>query len=172
MQHLHLRRHSRTVQCLAFSPDGQRLASGSRDQTTIIWNAESGQMEDQFEDHDGEITSLAFSPDGKSLVTPVESAENCLKSWEVLNRCVRKTFKGHTGTITSVCFTADGRRLLSASRDRSIKIWEPGGEELLSLVGHDDGINTLAVDPRGQWIVSGDRSGAILLWDARPVEFP
>jgi WD40 repeat protein len=167
---LDLRRHSRSVPCLAFSPDGRRLASGSRDQTVIIWDPDTGQIEDQLEDHDGEITAVAFSPDGKSLAAAVECAQNLVKVWDVATRRVQQTFKGHMGAVNSIVFTQEGRRLLSSSRDRSIKIWAPGGEELLSLSGHENGIDALVVDPRGHWLVSGDRSGAILLWDARPEE--
>ena len=54
---------------MAFSPDGKRLASASRDQTVKVWDAVTGQEILTLKGHTSGVTSVAFSPDGKRLAS-------------------------------------------------------------------------------------------------------
>ena len=54
---------------MAFSPDGKRIVSGSRDNTVKVWDADSGKELLTLKGHTGGVTSVAFSPDGKRLVS-------------------------------------------------------------------------------------------------------
>jgi len=64
-----LRKHQDTINALAFSPDGQTLASGGDDRTAILWDIPSGKIKRTLKGHDVTVTSLAFSPDGQTLAT-------------------------------------------------------------------------------------------------------
>jgi WD40 repeat protein len=57
--------HSNYVNCIAYSPDGKILASGSSDQTVKLWDAKTGQLMANCTGHSGAVISLAFSPNGK-----------------------------------------------------------------------------------------------------------
>src|SRR5206468_5092649 len=59
--------HQSFVIALAFSPDGQTLASGSQDRTARLWNLANRREVFEFANHSGAFTSLAFSPDGRTL---------------------------------------------------------------------------------------------------------
>ncbi len=59
----------RSVLCVAFSPDGRRLATSSEDQTVRLWDADSGQEVLTLRGHTDIVTSVAFSPDGNRLVS-------------------------------------------------------------------------------------------------------
>jgi WD40 repeat protein len=54
---------------LAFTPDGTRLASASRDMTVKLWDTASGQEVLTLRDFASEVSGVAFSPDGRRLVT-------------------------------------------------------------------------------------------------------
>jgi WD40 repeat protein len=77
---LTLKGHSKDVTSLAFSPDGQRLASASQDQTVKVWDVQSGQEVLTLRGHASSVESVAFSPDGRRLTSV--SKDGTVKIWE------------------------------------------------------------------------------------------
>jgi hypothetical protein len=75
-----LRGHLRRVSAVAFSPDGQRIATSSLDETAKVWEAASGKELLAFTGHSSTIYSVAFSPDSQRIVTG--SADNTAKLWQ------------------------------------------------------------------------------------------
>ena len=69
-----------TVTSVAFSPDGQRIASASQDGTTQVWDASTGQETLTLKGHTDNVSSVAFSPDGKRIVSC--SFDNTIKIWD------------------------------------------------------------------------------------------
>ena len=59
----------RSVLCVAFSPDGRRLATSSEDQTVRLWDVETGQEVLTLHGHTDIVPTVAFSPDGNRLAT-------------------------------------------------------------------------------------------------------
>ncbi|MBD1831637.1 serine/threonine protein kinase [Cyanobacteria bacterium FACHB-472] len=70
--------HKNYVNSVAFSPDGQTLASGSRDNTIKLWNPQTGELKSTISNLNGDVNSVAFSPDGKTLVS---NEEGKIKVW-------------------------------------------------------------------------------------------
>jgi WD40 repeat protein len=68
-----LKGHADFVYCVAFSPDGKMLASGSRDGTVILWDVPKGEATRTLQAHQAanssHVMSVAFAPDGKTLAT-------------------------------------------------------------------------------------------------------
>ena len=74
-----LKGHKDEVTCLAFSPDGRFLASGSEDQDVILWSLSDGSRLAALEDHPGHVTSLAITPDSRTIV--VGSKDGSVTLW-------------------------------------------------------------------------------------------
>ena len=175
-ERLTLKGHSGGVTCVAFSPDGNRIVSGSSDKTLKIWDAKNGGELLTFKGHEHQVTSVAFSPDGRSIVSGGGDshfllslgirgrAGGSLKVWDAENGQERLALKGHEHEVTSVGFSPDGKRIVSGSGrhialgvvEGSIKVWDvESGVELLSLKQIASGIRSVSFSPDGKEIVAG-----------------
>jgi WD40 repeat protein len=114
--------HRTAVLSVAFSPDGTRLASASRDKTVKVWNLADGREIMTLRDHTNQVQSVAFSPDGRRLASG--SSDHTVKIWDAATGHEVLTLKGHTALVPCVIFSPDGKRLASASVDATIKIWD------------------------------------------------
>ena len=110
---LTLEGHAGWVMSVAFSPDGQRLASGSGDQTVKIWDSATGKELFSLKGHAGQVRSVAFSPDGQRLASASE--DQTVKIWDSATGKELFALKGHAGWVWSVAFSPDGQRLASGS---------------------------------------------------------
>jgi len=160
-----LRGHLAPVTSVAFSPDGQRIVTGSFDQTAKIWDVASGRDLLTLKGHSAEIRSVAFSPDGQRIVTG--SYDHTAKAWDAASGRELRTFKGHGAQIYSVAFSPDSQRIVTGSADTTAKLWEAAsGRELLTLSGHSALIWSVAFSPDGQRIVTGSYDQTAKVWDA------
>ena len=75
-----LKGHTSTVDSVAFSPDGQRIVSGSYDKTLKIWDANNGKELQTLTGHTKWVSSVAFSPDGQRIVSGSEDKK--VKIWD------------------------------------------------------------------------------------------
>jgi WD40 repeat protein len=113
--------HSGWVQSVAFSPDGQLLASSSNDKTIRVWDTVTGSLQQLFEGHSGPVWSVAFSPDGQLLASG--SDDKTVRLWGTIMGALQQTLKGHSGSVQSVAFSPDGCLLASGSDDKTARIW-------------------------------------------------
>lgn len=106
---------------LVFSPDGKRIASGSKDGTIALWSP--GQKEDlgSIAAEQGIVNGIAFSPDGKLLASA--GSDWSVKLWDAATAKPIGKLKGHGNFVKSVAFSPDGKLLVSASTDGTIRFW-------------------------------------------------
>jgi WD40 repeat protein len=110
----------KSVHSVAFSPDGQILASGGDKQPIQLWRLSNGELRSSLEGHSGSVHSVAFSPDGQTLASG--SADRTIRIWDLVTGEPSHTLE-HSDTVYSVAFSPDGQTLISGSKDRTIKIW-------------------------------------------------
>ncbi|KAL8313011.1 hypothetical protein RB593_007301 [Gaeumannomyces tritici] len=157
--------HGGSVSSVAFSPDGQRLASGSDDNTVKLWDAATGACLQTLEGHSSWVRSVAFSPDGQRLASG--SNDNTVKLWDAATGACLQTLEGHSSSVSSVAFSPDGQRLVSGSYDNTVKLWDAAtGVCLQTLEGHIYWVISIAFSPDGQRLASGSGDNTVKLWDA------
>jgi WD40 repeat protein len=162
----HLQGHGHSVNSLAFSPNGSRLASGSADKTIKLWDVREGRLLSTLQEHGHYVYSVAFSPDGSRLASG--SGDKTIKLWDVREGRLLSTLQGHGNLVSSVAFSPDGSRLASGSNDNTIKLWDVREGRLLStLQGHGNFVISVAFSPDGSRLASGSDDQTIKLWDVR-----
>ncbi|KAL8366620.1 hypothetical protein RB595_010469 [Gaeumannomyces hyphopodioides] len=140
--------HSHSVNSVAFSPDGQTLASASYDETVKLWDAATGACLQTFEGHSDYIRSIAFSPDGQTLASA--SDDKTVKLWNAATGACLQTFEGHSHWVNSIAFSPDGQTLASAFNDKTVKLWDAATGACMTTL---DGLaSTLSFDDTGSYL--------------------
>lgn len=193
------------VQCVAYSPNGKAIASGSYDGTVRIWDATTGKSTREITVPgdgitDANVTALAFSPDGQTLAT---ASLGSVFLWDVAAGRRFLKLDGHALQVSSTSFSPDGKRLVSAGADGVAVVWDvetgramfnvqgqrmwcakfsPDSKQL--LVAADDGarlhdaktgelvaslpseeVVSAVFSPDGKSIVIASRNGSSSLWE-------
>ncbi len=161
---LHIfRGHSAWIQTVAWSPDGEMLASGSNDKTVRLWNVESDQAIRTLTGHSGRVGSVAWSPDGEMLASG--SNDKTVRLWNVESGQLIKTLTGHSGKVGSVVWSPDGEMLASGSNDKTVRLWNAQtGQHIRTLEGHTGEVSSLSFSFDGRLLVSNSNDGTVRLW--------
>ncbi|HPB30397.1 MAG TPA: NB-ARC domain-containing protein, partial [Candidatus Sumerlaeota bacterium] len=161
--------HTDRINSVAYSPDGKRIISGSRDKTLRVWDASSGLELLRIEGRTQEINSVAFSPDGRRVVSG--SKDETLRVWDVKNGDENLVLRGHESRVNSVAFSPDGCRITSGSgdfegEDNAVRVWDAkSGSEIAVLCGHGEQVCCVSFNPDGERIVSASVDGTIRIWN-------
>ena len=76
-------------------------------------------------------------------------------------------FGGHTSFVATVAFNSEGTRIVTASHDRTVKVWDASSGDLkLTLIGHSDAVRCAVFSPDSTKIASASYDGTVRLWDA------
>ncbi|NEP59465.1 MAG: hypothetical protein F6K31_21040 [Symploca sp. SIO2G7] len=152
--------HTDWVSSVSFSPDGELIASGSKDNSIKLWNKDGKELNPIKEAHEDGVYSISFSPDGKMIASA--GADNQVKLWS-RNGVLLKTLTGHSNRVYHLSFSPDGQTLATASWDNTIKLWSQDGTLLKTLTGHSK-LFGVSFSPDNQLIAGTSADGTIKLW--------
>jgi WD40 repeat protein/serine/threonine protein kinase len=170
------------VMCVAFSPDGQYIASGSlapnlKDLKDIsnprkakgvvhIWEADSGRVVTTFDQQKGIVDTLAFSPDGSRIASSSVSDENGFAIWDTKTGQQLGLLRGHASHVHKVCFSPDGLLIASGSTDGTVKLWDAATlREVRSIDAHVAPVYGLAFSSDGRRLATASMDGTVGVWD-------
>ncbi|ORY48357.1 POC1 centriolar protein-like protein A-like protein [Neocallimastix californiae] len=152
------------ITCVSFRSSMTQMASGSTDNSVMVWNFPAHLRAYKYTGHTGPITSVHFSPSGRLLAS---SSKDCtVRLWTPRAKGEVSVFKAHTSAVRAVQFSKDGKSLLTASDDKSIKIWSTKGMKFQhSLLGHLNWVKTACFSPNSKLVLSGSDDKTVKLWD-------
>ena len=160
--------HVDAVRSLAWSPAGDRVASGGFRRITVggATNGSVGLV--VTNGVRGHVTALQFSPDGNWLA--IGDSETGRAGWVRLidsaSGKIVDAWRAHGDTVFSLEFSRDGKRLVTAGGDRLIKVWKlDGHEEIAVLEGHTAQVLAVAFNTNATQVLSGGVDQQLKVWD-------
>jgi WD40 repeat protein len=147
---------------IAFSPDGQWLATGESDGAVHLRHVH-GLAPERILSAGGQVHEAVFSPDGSQLF--VTGAPN-LRILDVSGQAPPRRFGPETATSTRIVVSPDGTRLVTAADDGRLQLWDVASGRHLHEIGRQGSvIMSVAFFPDGRRIVSGGYDDKVHVWD-------
>src|SRR6266436_1199647 len=158
--------HSDYVDAVAWSPNGQFIASGSWDGTAQVCHAPTGAPLTTYNGHKDSVSALAWSPDGQFIVSG--SWDGTAQVWDAFSGALQTLYMGHTDAVSALAWSPDGQFIASSSWDHTVQVWyAQTGETLRIYYGHTEFVDAVTWSPDGHYIASGDRNDTVQVWNVK-----
>jgi WD40 repeat protein/tRNA A-37 threonylcarbamoyl transferase component Bud32 len=150
---------------VAFSPGGDRLAAAGADGVARVWELATGRETLLPAGAGLPVCAVAFSPDGRYVAAAGQ--DEFVRVWDATTGDPVREWHGHAGAVHGLAY-GPGGRLASVGDDRTVRVWDAAGHELLALPGHSQTLRAVAFSPDGHRLASAGDDGTIKVWDGTP----
>jgi len=154
--------HDEPVTSLAFSPNGELLASGSADTTILFWDIESGEVETISEGHWATVTTMVFSEDGDLLLSG--GRDNKVRNIRALGGKSAASYEGHLSAVSSTAYGPLEDAILSAGNDGTMRVWEATNQRVLHMEWSRFGLQPTWGTLLGAWLLISGVLGLFCIW--------
>ena len=154
--------HGVSINTMAFSPDGGRLATASDDHTARLWDVERG-TEVAVLHHEAPVNALAFNPDGERLATA--SDDHTARLWDA-SRGETLIVLPHEAPVNALVLSPDGRWVATASDDHTARLWDAKRGTEMVVLSHETPVSAVVFSPDMRWVATASDDHAAHLWDA------
>jgi WD40 repeat protein/transcriptional regulator with XRE-family HTH domain/energy-coupling factor transporter ATP-binding protein EcfA2 len=152
-----------SVNCVAYSPDGQVLAAASSDGRVFLWRAAGLAAITTLSAGTGQVNSVAFSPDGKVLA--VGGSSGRVRLWDLAGRAL-VSLGGEADGVNAVAFSPDSAMLAVGGDDSDVRIWDiRTGHQIAVLAGARSWIYSVAFSPGGNAVAAGSADDNAYVWN-------
>jgi small GTP-binding protein len=156
--------HNETILCLNYSPCGKMIASGSRDFTIKVWDADSGDLIFKLPGHTGFINCLAFGGNG---ILVSGSSDGTIKIWSTKDGNIIHTINAHQNAWVNCIFLDNEKETIATGgTDETIKLWSLKTNSLIgSFIGNGNWVTGIAGSHDGSILAGGYSNGMIKIWN-------
>ncbi len=166
-----LQAHTGTVNSLAFSSDGTRLASAAggwdvySDNRVILWETQSRAINAVLEGHTASVNAVAFLKGDRQLLSG--GADRRIILWDVQTRRPIREYLGHTGQVRRIALSPDEQYFVSVGWDQPpiATVWNTETGQALQRLPAGNIFDAVAMHPSGKMVATGSRDGCLNLWE-------
>lgn len=162
--------HLHRVKSIAFSPDGNYIASvGGFSNTARLWNIQTEEKISIRRMHPKGFNLVVSALDGPIFATV--GYDNAAYLWDGKTGNHKITLTGHRKQVSCVAYSPDSKTIATGSSDRTIRLWDATtGTHQTTLASTVRGMRYLVYSPDGDTIVCGGRNGSVQLWDTQTLK--
>lgn len=167
---LALDEHQGAIRSVQYTRNGEFVLSGSEDNSIKLWSTETGEIQKTFRGHDGAIRALALADDDSVIISA--GHDNRIKQWSIgqyeeIRVLQSRVLEGHTDAVLSARFSPNGELIVTASRDRTARLWAAkDGAHLRQLSeGHSFLASRVAYFPGGKRMATAAVDNTLRIWD-------
>jgi WD40 repeat protein len=156
------RAHEGGVGSVAFSPSDDRLVSGGRDKSVVVWDTRTQTILGSSFEHRGSVCAVAVSPDGKRMASGCNA--NTIKLWNI-GQMTKSLWSMpyHKSIIRTLCFSPAGETLASGSEDNTVKLWSVASQLEVGSFQFDDHVRLVSFSPDGNHLAVVTDRGTLRL---------
>jgi len=161
-----LSKHREPVRCLAYSPDGRRLASGGDGNVVLVWSLDdtAAGPELRLEGHADWVRAVAFSPDRRRIASA--SWDDTVRFWSIARKSQTSRLSGFAGGAWSLAYSADGA-LAVGSGDGTVRVVRSAEDRNpLMIRAHRMPVSAVAFTPDGKSLLTASHDRGVALWSA------
>ena len=157
------------VTAVAFSPDGDHVATGSADGAARVWSLAEVDPVAVLAAGNGPVTAVAFSPDGDHVATG--SADGAARVWSLAEVDPVAVLAAGNGPVTAVAFSPDGDHVATGSADGAARVWSLAEVDPVAVLAAGNGpVTAVAFSPDGDHVATGSADGAARVWSLAEVD--
>lgn len=157
-----------SINCVAWSPDDQKLASASDDNTAHVWDVNSGSILLTLEGHSKPVTCVDWHPSGAFVITGSRDRSAIIWNAET-GAMVRTLSDGHTLDLICVAFSPDGSLIATGGKDSKVLVWDNGvdakGNFRTFKKFNDYFVSCVKWSPDGKYLAASTYTNSVRIWD-------
>ena len=153
--------HSDRVHSVSYSDTGERLVTGSADNTLRVWDASTGDLLATLTGHGDAVLVVSYSPDGSYIASG--SQDHTLRLWDARTGDLLTTIQAPG--VRCLAYSPDGQYIATGDAQGMVSVWSTTtGDMVATFNGHMNSVSSVVYHPDGRLITTASADGTVRMW--------